>query len=103
MANVYQSLDQKRRLESRHKKRHMRIWEMTKNSYYHPFGYYPVDKHGDYTNNKDEIAYYKRISGSRMSKFLKRQSNKKIRRKILDEALKGGDYKKWFDYWWELY
>ena len=41
-------------------------------------------------------------NGSTYPKYLKRQSNKKIR-KIKHYLIKRGDYKKLYDYWWMLY
>ena len=68
--------------------------------------YYPVDKHGNHTDNEDDIAYYKRqYESSNRTKFLKRQSNKAIRKMDVEDdvALSGGDYKKVYDYQWELH
>lgn len=95
-------LKEKHRNIGLQKKKHKKAWEETHG--YHPFGYYPVDKNGNYTRNEEEIAYYKRDNGYQArKKLLKRQSNKKIRKFVSEEALKGGEYKKVFDYWWELY
>ena len=97
------SMKRKHRNNELHQKKAKRIWEMNSNRFYHPFGYYPVDKNGDFTDDPDQIAYYKRYNTTQYSKFLKRQSNKKIRKMITEDALRGSDYKKLYDYWWELY
>ena len=46
----------------------------------------------------------KRASNSKCQKYLKRATNRRIR-KMPNELLpiKGGQYKKAFDYWWEWY
>ena len=91
----------KRRKDDRkHKRKAREIWE-SGDSYYG--GYYPVDKHGNYADEEDDIAYFKRADTGKRSSFLKKQSNKKIRHEDSDEALKGGEYKKKYDYKWELY
>lgn len=98
------SRENKRNNDERAKRKNREIWEIHKNRFYHPFGYYPVDKHGRYTNEESEIAYYKRYDTPHpLTKFLKRQSNKKVRNIDPDVALRGGEYKKVYDYWWELY
>lgn len=70
-------------------------------------GYYPVDKHGEYADDEEDVAYYKRMNEShKQTKFLKRQSNKAIRSMDIDEedaTMNGGDYKKVYDYQWELH
>lgn len=103
MTDNGRSASYKRKLEVREKKRHKRISDAINRKFYHPFGYYPVDDRGKYTNEEEEITYYKRYRTTQLSKFLKRQSNKKIRHMDIDEALQGGDYKKVYDYWWILY
>lgn len=97
------SMKRKYRNNDLHQKKAKQIWEANKGRFYHPFGYYPVDKHGNYTEDESQIAYFKRYDTPSNSKFLKRQSNKKIRRMNTEDAMRGGEYKKVFDYWWELY
>ena len=49
--------------------------------------------------------YYTSCRDSTASQFLKRQSEKRIRQKQWEyenKALHGGEYKKLFDFWWEL-
>ena len=56
------------------------------------------------TDDEDEILFYRRYScHPKYRKYLKRQSNKKVRRTNQEELLRGSDYKKLFDLWWELY
>lgn len=46
-------------------------------------------------------SYYKRLYRGKRSKYLKRQSNKKIRK--YKRCLSDGNmYRKVFDFWWEL-
>ena len=46
--------------------------------------------------------YYKRIYRRKASRYIKRASNKNVRR-YQGELSKGGMYRKVYDYWWELY
>lgn len=92
----------RRHSEERHKKRQK--WISSICGWFH--GYFPVGHDGYWTDEEDEILYYKRYdSPHNRTKFLKRQSNKAIRKMDVekDEALKGGDYKKVYDYQWELH
>lgn len=50
----------------------------------------------------EDTGSYRRYYRSQVSKYLKNVSNRKVRRRKL-ENLQHGDYKKVFDYWWELY
>lgn len=102
--NNRKSLSDRRRADHKKKRREKRISDTVGNWIFH--GFFPVDKNGKWTDNEDEIVRYKRYdSPHRRTKFLKRQSNKAIRNMDVDEdvALKGGDYKKVFDYQWELH
>lgn len=90
---------QRRKEDRKHKRKARKIW--AEGSFYG--GYYPVDKHGNYADEEENIAYFKREDTGKRSRFLKKQSNRKIRQDNSDEALKGGEYKKKFDYRWELY
>lgn len=45
--------------------------------------------------------YVKYPKNSAKQKFLKRQTNKKIRK--LDISHKGNDYRKHYEYWWTMY
>lgn len=100
----HDSMKRKYRNNGLHQKKARQIWEANNGRFYHPFGYYPVDKNGNPTDDESQIAYFKRYdTSSSRSKFLKRQSNKKIRRMNTEDTMRGGEYKKIFDYWWELY
>ena len=56
----------------------------------------------------DESDRYHKISYSKKGKnsyatFLRKHSNRTIRRNKLKEELTGNNYKKFYDYWWELF
>lgn len=55
-----------------------------------------------YDKRKERIIQYSLSNGSSYPKYLKRQSNKRIR-KSRRYLLKRGHYKKLYDYWWLLY
>lgn len=61
----------------------------------------PVDCNGDYTDDPDDVKYIRREYRGRMSKFLKKIGNRKIRRYNGDIS-SGCEYKRLFDFWWEL-
>ena len=76
----------------------------SKNREYYLFsGYFPVDKHGRYADNDEDVAYYKRLNrDSPRSKYLKHQSNKAVR-KYKGDLIRPSDYRKIFEYWWTLH
>lgn len=76
----------------RQKQRNMKLYDDTKKSYPQP---YYIDLH-------DESSYLKRYYRGKRSMYLKRQSNKKIRRNK-EYFPKGNKVKRLFDFWWELY
>ena len=93
---------QRRINDSLHRKHTENIWNANSNRFYHPFGYFPVDEDGRYTDNKDEVAYYKRFTWKPgRKKWMKRRSNKKLRRSDPDVAYRGGKYKRIFNYYWQ--
>lgn len=61
------------------------------------------------TSNKMRGCYFDERKGryiqtyysGKYARYLKRRSNKKVRRN--DELLVRGGYKRCFDYWWELF
>lgn len=57
---------------------------------------------GVYKKERDGKEYYKRYYRGKRSKYLKRLSNKAVRKYKGVISGKGG-YKRLFDYWWELY
>lgn len=87
-------------LKKKTRMRSERLADLT--SGFSPSGAFPVDKFGRYTSNKEEIEYYKRYWRGSRSKYLKRQSNKKLRRYKHEVPSRGG-YRKVFDFWWELW
>lgn len=50
----------------------------------------------------DEIRYPKRYYRGKRSSYLKKMSNRKIRRYKGDFSPKGNGFHKVFDFWWEL-
>ena len=87
------SLTRKRNGADKEKRKYERIYRISLISCL-PSG---VDK-----KERDGKEYYKRYYRGKRSKYLKRLSNKAVRRYKGDISGKGG-YKKLFDYWWELY
>ena len=99
-----ESIATNRDKEERSKKHREKLWKIHSHRFYHPFGYYPVGEGGRFTDDEDEILFYRRYScHPKYRKYLKRQSNKAVRRMDQEELLRGSDYKKLFDLWWELY
>ena len=60
-----------------------------------------ISKYCGYPGVWEHNGYYKMGRGS-ISKYLKRLSNKKVRRTPVEITLRRGDYRRVFDYWWEL-
>lgn len=71
-------------------KRLKHLYEETKHSYGSGVWY-----------DNEKKRFIRAYRGSR-SKYLKQLGNRRVRR-IKDEDLSNGQYKKVFDYWWELY
>ena len=68
--------------------------------YLSPVYYY----RGSYKNpREDRHCYYKRIYKSQYSKYLKKCSNKAVRRCSFEHISSGNNYRRLFDYNWELY
>lgn len=63
--------------------------------HYYGSGVYYDDK------KKRYIRYYP-SSKTGYTKYLRRISNKRVRRMDYDDVLKYGQYRKMFDYWWTL-
>lgn len=103
-SNVLQKPASQRRInDSLHQKHTENIWNANSNRFYHPFGYFPVGEDGRYTDNKGEVAYYKRFPWKPgRKKWMKRRSNKKLRHSDPDVAYRGGKYRRIFDYYWQL-
>ena len=88
------SLTRKRNGVDKEKQRRKTIYEINRRRFYLPSGVYKEERDGK--------EYYKRYYRGKRSKYLKKLSNKKVRRYNGEISGKGG-YKKLFDYWWELY
>lgn len=61
--------------------------------------YFVYEKECRETGNKYVTQFY--LTGSR--KLAKRETNRKIRNSKNDFSLKGGGYRKKFDYWWTVF
>lgn len=112
--DVYSKPITKMRVSSRHKRLNKRerdkkykehIKSLAKNSE----GSYLAPAYYKYRTYVDDVGYvklpkpyYKRIYRRKASGYIKRASNKKVR-KYQGELSKGGMYRKVYDYWWELY
>lgn len=93
----------KRERDIKHKAKLRRMYKDLGDLY--PCPVCPVDKHGNYTEDKDDIAYYKRqyIGGGKngITDICKKRSNRIVRR-YHGKIPKGNSYKKLYDYWWEI-
>lgn len=67
----------------------------------YPSGAYRVGYDGYYTDNPNDTKYVKREWRGKRSKYLKRCSNRRIRRHK-GEIPKRCGYRRVFDFWWEL-
>ena len=74
------------------KHRLIKLYNNTKNSY--GSGVY-------YDEDKKRYIRYSFSKSSKLPKFLKKVSNKKLRHS--KDTLNKGKYKKYFDYWWSLF
>lgn len=88
------SLTRKRNGADKEKQRCKKIYEINRRRFYLPSGVLKKEK--------DDEEYYIRFYRGKRSKYLKKLSNKKVRKYDGEISGKGG-YKKLFDYWWELY
>lgn len=67
---------------------------------------YGVDKNGNYEDNPEKIAYYKKFYETKHTdrfRFFKKRSNKKIRKMPKDMSLKGNKYRRFYNIWNEIY
>lgn len=80
-------MSHRRKTKEKHKLK--RLYDQTQSSYWSG-AYYSEDK-------KRYIRCYAR----RIGKFYRRISNKRVRR--TKYLVNGNTYKRYFDYWWELY
>ena len=61
---------------------------------------YPAYGYNNETEEYEDLGYLKHSSRSNRRCFLKRRSNKKVRATYM--GMRGSQYRKCFDYWWEL-
>lgn len=109
MANKLTATDYKkikmreRRKTDRDYKNHLKnLKEITDNWYPMPVGSY--DENRKWTDDPDEIKFYKKIGRSEpRSKFLKKECNKSVRRSDEETLFQGGLFKKLHDFWWRYW
>ena len=89
-----------RRLNDRKYKNHIKYLSDIKYGCYIAPAYYYTGKPRNSRNDKN--CYYKRIYRGSRSSYLKKVSNKTIRRNKDIEIKSGNFYRKLFDYWYEL-
>lgn len=65
------------------------------------YSVYLADHDGNYVDNLDDFVYTRREYRGSRSKYLKRLSNRKLRRFAGEVGGRGG-YRRLFDFWWEL-
>lgn len=80
-------MSHRRKTKEKHKLK--RLYDQTQSSYWSG-AYYSEDK-----------KRYIRCYAPRIGKFYRRISNKRVRR--TKYLVNGNTYKRYFDYWWELY
>ena len=71
----------------------------------YPSPSYGVDRQGNWTDNDADVLYYKKCYKSKHAsrfKYYKNQSSRKVRRNK-DLVLKGGEYKKFYEYQWNIW
>lgn len=91
-------LEYRRRMRRKKNKRRRDIIKTC--GYYPPAGWLDYEwVDGVYTEIGTHIKYPR---DSNAQRFLKRESNKRVRR-YKGDIHKGNSYRKLFDYWWELY
>ena len=88
-----------RRLNNKKHKEHLKyLHDITGNSYPCPAYYYT----GSWKSPRENrYCYYRRCYRGSRSKYLKNQSNRKIRR-YKNEIKSGNNYRRIYDYWWGL-
>ncbi len=93
---------QKKRIRDKKYRRKLRkLWENNKS--YYPSPSYPVDKFGEYIDENEEgFIRYQRQYSPRRAKYLRKVSNKKVR-KGKNFSTKGSGYKRVYDLWYELW
>ena len=94
--DYYKKDMRERRKNDRKYKKHLK--DIAENSNSYPSGAYSVDKE----TGEETVTYYKRGWRSKLSKYLKRVCNDKIRNNDDETLYNNGEYKKLFDFWWNL-
>lgn len=89
----------KRYRNQKYQKKLKKLWNYNRNWY--PTPAYPVDKDKEFTNTEEEIVRYMREYSPRRAKYLRKISNKRVRK--AKEIFSRCGYKKLFDYQWELW
>ena len=88
-----------RRMNDRKYKKHLKYLAEDIGDWYPQPSYYNT---GTWKNPREEkYCYYKRLYRSKISKYLKNQTNRKLRR-YKDEIKSGNQYRRLLDFWWEL-
>lgn len=82
-------------------RRHKRHMESLVGTTRYPSGVTRVGHDNCWTDDPNETKYLKRWYRGSRSSWLKRMSNKQLRR-YKGEVPNRGGYKKVYDYWWEL-
>lgn len=93
----------KRRRNKKHFRRQLRIYDALKRWY--PTPMWPRYKNDEWWRDegeRGEILYFRTSHHNRYKQWLKKQSNKKIRR-TKGVPKRGKGFKKFFDLWWELW
>lgn len=82
------------------KQKFIRLYEMVTNSYCH---YYAGRVDYDFVNGKciPTGKYIKHMGRNHYKRFLKRESNRKVRR--TSDVPNGNMYRRFYEYWWQLY
>lgn len=86
--------------EVKYKQKIKKLAKLCEEKWYAPA--YPVGVDGHYIDDYENMTYVKRVWRGSRSKYLKQQSNRKLRRYKGDVPNFGG-YKRVFDFWWEMY
>ena len=93
----------KRRRDRKHFNKQKRLYKALERWY--PTPIWPRYEHDEWwrdENERGDILYFRGYHHNRFKQWLKKQSNKKIRR-TKGLARKGNVWKKVFDLWWELW
>lgn len=94
----YRKMKRRRRIKNTHTYKE-RVKSLAKNS-----NFYPSPAYAKFKNNTDEIIYYRRAYASDFgdTRFIKKETNKKVRNINNEFRKKSCDYKRAYEYWWNL-